>query len=377
MSEFETVQEIILKAYRNMSREIWDHVSGGTESETTLLRNRQALDSLGFRPRVLRDVSRVDPSTTLLGKRLRIPVFLAPLGGLSRIHPEGPLLALNGASRFGTLIFLSSVNGSMELEEAAELTKDSLVFQLYIRGDRTWVDAYLERVAGAEIRGFCLTVDIAIYSRRERDLVNRYRPPGRETGEREGFRYQSTMTWDFVDRVRERVAVPLIIKGVATAEDAELAVKHGADVVYVSNHGGRQLDHCFGSMDVLPEVVEAVGGRAEVVIDGGFVRGTDVLKAVALGAKAVGLGKLQAWALAAGGETGLITMLEILEEEISVSMGLLGIRTLDELAPSFVGQVAPVRYPAELSPFPSIEATISKERREGLSLGLRKRDNRR
>lgn len=363
MTEFETIQEIVLKAYRSLPPQVWEHVSGGTESETTLLRNRQALDGLGFRPRVLRDVSGIDPSTSLLGSRLRIPVFLAPVGGLTQIHPEGPHLALKAASRFGTLIFLSSVNGSIEVEEAADLARENLVFQLYIRGDEAWVEEYLERLAKVKTRGFCLTVDIAIYSRRERDLINRYRPPGRELGEREGFRHQATLTWAFVNKIRKRLHVPLIIKGIATAQDAELAVEHGADVVYVSNHGGRQLDHCFGSIDALAEVVERVGGKAEVVIDGGFVRGTDVLKAIALGAKAVGLGKLQVWALAAGGEEGLLRMLEILEEEISVNMGLLGITTLGELSPSFVKEVLPVRTPGQLGPFPSIEKAILNETR--------------
>jgi len=355
---FETIQEIILKAYQSMPPNVWEYVSGGTESETTLLRNRHSLDSLGFRPRVLRDVSRIDPSTTFLGSRLRIPVFLAPVGSLSLIHAKGAHLALASASRFGTLMFLSSVNGTMEVEEGAKLAGENLVFQLYVRGDDSWVEEHLERLAGLKVSGFCLTVDIAYYSRRERDLFNRYRPPGREAGEREGFRHQAALTWDFVDRVRERLQVPLVIKGIATAEDAGLAIEHGADVVYVSNHGGRQLDHCLGSIGALPEVVRAVDGRAEVVVDGGFVRGTDVLKAIALGAKAVGLGKLQVWALAAGGEKALTRVLEILEEEISVSMGLLGIRKLDELTPDFVTQVLPVRNPGPLSPFPSIEKII-------------------
>ncbi|MBW1999936.1 MAG: alpha-hydroxy-acid oxidizing protein, partial [Deltaproteobacteria bacterium] len=136
-----------------MPPNVWEYVGGGTESETTLLRNRQALDSLGFRPRVLRDVSRIDPSTTFLGNRLRIPVFLAPVGSLSLIDPRGGRLALELASRFGIPMFLSSVNGTMELEEAAELARDSLVFQLYVRGDDSWVEEYLERLAGLNIRG--------------------------------------------------------------------------------------------------------------------------------------------------------------------------------------------------------------------------------
>ncbi|MCJ7594025.1 MAG: alpha-hydroxy-acid oxidizing protein [Desulfobacterales bacterium] len=359
MSEFETIQDIVLAAYRNMSSDVWDFVCGGTESETTLLRNRQALDTLAFRPRVLRDVSKIDTSTTLLGSRLPIPVFLAPVGGLNQIDPDGAGLALRAASRFGVLKFLSSVNGCLELEEGTEIVGDSLVFQLYIRGDEAWLDAFLDRIEKANCRGLCLTVDIAVYSRRERDLFNRYRPPGREDGERDGFRYQSAMTWDFIDKVRRRLDIPLILKGIATAEDAKLAVEHGVDIVYVSNHGGRQLDHGRGCIDVLPEVIEAVSGRADVVIDSGFVRGTDILKAIALGARAVGLGKLQVWALAAGGEEGLVRMLEILKDEILTSMGLLGVTKLEELSSSYLHPAEPTRSPGEFSPFPSIEKLLS------------------
>lgn len=359
MSEFESTQDIVLKAYRNVSSHLWDFISGGTESETTLLRNRQALDALAFRPRVLRDVSRIDPSTTFLGKRLPIPVFFAPVGTLNQIDPEGMRLALQAASRYGIPTFMSSVNGCLELEEGAEIAGKSLVFQLYIRGDQSWVDTFLDRVERSRCGAFCLTVDMALYSRRERDLFNRYRPPGREEGEREGSWYQSAMTWDLVDRIRRRIDIPLIVKGIATAEDAKLAVEHGVDVVYVSNHGGRQLDHGRGCIEVLPEVIEAVQGKAEVVIDGGFCRGTDILKAIALGARAVGLGKMQVWAMAAGGEEGLARMLEILQNEITVNMGLLGVTSLQELSSTFLHPAKPTKFPGEFSPFPNIEKLLS------------------
>jgi len=353
MSDFETIQDIILKAYRGMPPNIWDHVAGGTESETTLQRNRQALDSLAFRPRVLRNVTKIDASTTLLGCPMRIPVFLAPVAGLEQVHPEGALPAFRAATEFGILTFLGSIN-QLDLESAAEKAGENLVFQLYMQGDDAWLDAYLDRVAKARCRGFCLTVDIALYSKRERDLFNRYAPPGRRGQPRKDFEYQAAMTWDLVDRVRERLDIPVILKGIATAEDARMAVDHGVDVVYVSNHGGRQLDHGRGSIDILPEVIEAVDGRAEVVVDGGFVRGTDVLKAIALGARAVGIGKLQVWAIAAGGDAAVGQMLALLENEITVSMGLLGITRPDQLDPSFLHPAKPVVYPDTLSPFPSI-----------------------
>ena len=357
MSDFETIQDIVLKAYRGMTPNVWDHVAGGTESETTLRRNRQALDSLAFRPRVLRNVTEIDPSTIFLGRNMRIPVFLAPVAGLQQVHTEGALPALRAAAEYGVLMFLGSIN-QLDLETAAETAEDNLVFQLYMQGDDAWLDAYLARVQKARCRGFCLTVDIALYSKRERDLVNRYAPPGREERPRKDFEHQAAMTWDLVDRVRERLDIPLILKGIATAEDARMAIDHGVDVVYVSNHGGRQLDHGRGSIDVLPEVIAAVDGRAEVVVDSGFVRGTDVLKAVALGARAVGIGKLQVWSIAAGGQAAVGQMLALLEDEITVSMGLLGITRLDQLDPSYLHPEKPVIPPDTFSPFPSLGRRI-------------------
>jgi len=354
MSGFETIQEIVSKAYRQMPPDLWDHISGGAESETTLRRNRHALDSIAFRPRVLRDVREIDVSTTFLGRKLRIPVFLAPLGGMNQFHPEGGLPCLRAACGYGTMTFLSSVS-QLDLEVAAKTERETLIFQLYVRGDEAWVEDCIRRVEESECLAFCLTVDTAIYSRRERDLFNRYAPPGRRGKPREGFQYQAGLTWDLVDKLRNRLDIPIILKGIATAEDARLAVEHGVDVVYVSNHGGRQLDHCRGSIDVLPEVIEAVDGNAEVVVDGGFMRGTDVLKAVALGARAVGIGKLQAWALAAGGEEVLTRMLEILENEIQMAMALIGVTAMDQLDSTYLHGETPVNFPDEFSAFPTLE----------------------
>lgn len=358
---FETIQEIVLEAYHVMSRDVWDYVSGGTESETSLRRNRAALDRLAFRPRVLRNVTRIDTSTVFLNRKLRIPVFLAPMAEMDQLNPEGPLPCLRVARGFGTLFFLSSVN-PLSVEGASG---EGLVFQLYMQGDHAWLDAYLDRMENVGCHALCLTVDTAIYSRRERDLINRYKPPGRRGKPRKGFEYQAAMTWDLVDAVRKRLHVPLIVKGITTAEDARLAIEHGVEVVYVSNHGGRQLDHCRGCIDTLKEVIEAVDGNAEVVVDGGFLRGTDVLKAISLGARAVGIGKLQAWALAAGGEAGVMRMLEILENEISVSMALLGVTELAQLDPSYLREDLCVKFPGEFSPFPTLEKAFNPKDENG------------
>jgi glycolate oxidase len=161
--------------------------------------------------------------------------------------------------------------------------------------------------------------------------------------------WQAKVTWDDIDRMKDYCGLPFMLKGIATAEDAALAVEHGVDVIWISNHGGRQLDHGQGTMDVLPEIVEVAGGKADIVLDGGVVRGTDVLKALALGAKAVAIGKLQGWGLAADGTDGVVRMLEILEEEIRVSMGLLGVTSIDQLTPARVCPADATTLPHEMS----------------------------
>ncbi|MGH8707353.1 MAG: alpha-hydroxy acid oxidase, partial [Burkholderiales bacterium] len=253
------------------------------------------------------------------------------------------------AARFGVPQMLSSVcQPGLEETAAADALR---VFQLYVRGDDAWVDEHVRRARAHGYSAFCLTVDVAMYSRRERDLIGRFVKPWRADAAR-GRDFQAALSWDQVKRYKDRHDLPLILKGIATAEDAALAVEHGVEVVYVSNHGGRQLDHGLGSLAVLPEVVAAVGGRARVWVDGGFMRGTDVVKAVALGAELVGLGRLPCLGLAAAGVPGLARVLEILEEEILTCLGLLGVTALAELGPRHVAAAAPVGPPTTLSAFP-------------------------
>jgi glycolate oxidase len=349
--QFATLQQIVLAARRNLTPELWDHLSGGSDSETTLIRNRQALDVLALRQRVLVDVSTIDTTTTLLGQKLSIPVFLAPVGAfLGLAHPEGAKTVARAAVARGTTAFISTA-AKPGLEETAAAVGEPLIFQLYVRGDRTWVGDILDRARAAGYRALCVTVDRNFYGRRDRDLVSR-------VSVREGFgdpRYQAMLDWEEVVWMKQRMGVPLILKGVATAEDARLAVEHGAEVVYVSNHGGRQLDHGQGSAEVLPEVVEAVAGRAEVLADGGVQRGTDVVKMLALGARAVGLGKLLGWALAANGEAGLVRMLELMETEIRTALGLMGVTSLRELSSAWVRPALPLAAAGATSAFPYFE----------------------
>jgi glycolate oxidase len=352
--EFLTLQEIVAAARRNLAPGPWSYLVGGAETETTVRRNRLALDSIGFRPRVLRDVSRIDSSSVFLGKKVRLPVLLAPIGGLESIVEGGAAAAARGAAQFGVPQMLSSVC-QPGLEATAAAADTVRVFQLYVRGDDAWVDDHVRRALEHGYTAFCLTVDVAMYSRRERDLVGRFVKPWRATAPA-GSTYQSGLSWTEVRRFKDRHAVPLILKGIATVEDAELAAEHGVEVVYVSNHGGRQLDHGLGSAEVLPEIVRAVGGRTEVWVDGGFMRGTDIVKAIALGAKAVGLGRLPCLGLAAAGVPGLVRALEILENEVQTCLGLLGATTFAELTPQHVAPAPPVGEHDVFSAFPLLGA---------------------
>jgi glycolate oxidase len=350
--EFLTLQEIVAAAQRNLPPGPWSYLIGGTETETTVRRNRHALDCIAFRPRVLRDVSRVDTSWKFLGKKVRLPVMLAPIGGLEMIVDGGAAAAARAAAQFNVPQMLSSVcQPGLEATAAAAPTTRS--FQLYVRGDDAWVDDWVRRAKDHGFTSFCLTVDVAAYSRRERDLLGRFVKPWRARAI-EGAAFQAGLSWDQVKRFKDKHDLPLIIKGIATAEDAGLAVEHGVAVVYVSNHGGRQLDHGLGSAAVLPEIVRTVNGKAEVWVDGGFMRGTDVVKAIALGASTVGLGRLTGLALGAAGAPGLVRALELLEEEIRICLGLLGVTSLAELGPQHLAPAPAVTPPDTFSAFPHL-----------------------
>ena len=357
--DFQSLQEIVMAARRNLSQELWDHLSGGSESETTLRRNRQALDSLALRQRVLSSVVDIDTTTTLLGQKLSIPVFLAPVGGFVRMaHRNGAIPVARAAVARGTTAFIGT-GSKPGFEPTAASVSQPLIFQLYVRGDRKWVADILDRAKAAGYRALCVTVDRNFYGRRERDIIHR-------VSVREGFgdpKYQASLDWDEVVWMKQHMGLPLILKGIATAEDARLAVEHGAEVVYVSNHGGRQLDHAQGSIEVLPEVVAAVDGRAEVLMDGAILRGTDVVKAVALGARAVGVGKLLGWALAAAGEAGLVRMLELLEVEIRTTMGLMGVTSLAQLNPSSVAPALPTVAFSATNAYPFFEGASAARRK--------------
>lgn len=341
-------------ARKSLKNELWQYLLGATETETTARRNRLALDQLGFRKKVLRDVREVDTSASLFGADLRMPVMLAPIGGLDDMHPEGGKAVAVGAAAGGAMYMHSYVGRSPIPDVRAASPDAELGFALYVRGDDGWIDEYVKQASDAGFRFFGITVDSAVYSRRERDIAARFAKPWR-IGTDNTRHFQAGFDWDAVRRFRDRHPdVKLVLKGIEDPEDAELAVEIGTAAVYVSNHGGRQLDHGIGSVAALPEIVAQVAGRLPVIVDGGICRGSDVVKALCLGADAVAIGRLYGYALSAAGAPGVTRMLDLLHEEIVEVMALLGATSNSELKPDFLRPAPAVTEPHQLSAFPLI-----------------------
>ena len=351
--EFYALHEIVRAARNNLSHQVWDYLVGGAETETTLKRNRAALDAMGLRQHVLRDVSSVDCTGELLGRRLRLPLILAPIGSLESFADGGGATAARAAAEFGVCHMLSSVS-QPSLEEVAAAADNMKIFQLYVRSDDAWVDEMVGRAVAAGYDAFAITVDVMHYSRRERDIAKRFEKTWnrRALGD---LKFQSSFDWDRLARFKSKHDIPLFIKGIAEVDDALRCLELGVEGIYVSNHGGRQLDHGLGSADVLPDIVDAVDGRAAIVVDGGIYRGTDLVKAIALGADAVGVGRLLGLGMAAGGSAGVVRMLELLEDEVQTCLGLMGVTSLAEVDRSVLRSAPLVAQPGLLSAFPLID----------------------
>lgn len=343
--EFVTMSELQELAEKKLSKEFWDYANGGSASETTLRRNRAALARWALEQRVLVDVREIDLSVEFLGQTMPMPLIIAPMGSLYRFCPEGDIEMARGAGRQRVVATVSGVCG-WPIEQIAEAATAPLIFQLYHHGDRAWVGPRLERVQRCpQYMAVCLTVDNAIYSRRDRDIRNRFaagsrasranvpEPPGPDHD------YVQRLSWGDVDWLRSIVRLPFGLKGIATAEDAKRALDHGVDFIWISNHGGRQLDDARATIDVLPEVVQAVDGRVPIVVDGGFQRGTDIIKARALGATVVAMGKAASWGLTLGGADGIEATLAILHQELRIAMGLSGNTSIRGLTPSAVRRI--------------------------------------
>jgi 4-hydroxymandelate oxidase len=314
----------------------YEYVSGGGWDEWTLRRNREAFGKISFRPRFLREVDQLDLSFTLFGKQLPMPIFVAPTGSHAVVHPEGELATARAAGAAGALMAISS-SSSYPVEKIAAAATGPLWFQLYAASNIAATRERVQRALDAGCQAVCFTVDAPYAAPRERDVRNRLqrqdsqRPARRRRGEEPpptpyGLKPRLTafLNWGFVDELRSWVKGPLLIKGILTPEDALLSAEHGADGVIVSNHGGRYLDGDPATIKVLPEIVDALGGKIPALVDGGFRRGTDVLKALAIGAKAVLVGRAPLWGLGAFGEPGARRVLEILQKELAWAMAVAG-----------------------------------------------------
>jgi isopentenyl diphosphate isomerase/L-lactate dehydrogenase-like FMN-dependent dehydrogenase len=339
--EFLTLSELEARAHEVLPRETWDYATGGSGSETTLRRNRRALERLAIQQSILVDVRNIDLTTELLGVPLPSPVLIAPMGALYRFHPEGDLEMARGAARDGSMFCLTGVTGWPVEEVVAAGGGAPLMFRIYHHGDRDWVEEYIcGRVQRAGFRAMALTVDTALYSRRERDLHNRFaarvRRPGMALPDPT---YPACLTWDDVRWLRERLHVPFGLKGVLTVEDAVRSIEEGLDFIWVSNHGGRQLDDGRATIDALAEIAPVVAGRVPLIVDGGFRRGTDVIKALAFGATAVAMGRTFAYGLAADGADGVAQTIHILHQELRINLGLAGQTTARALRPSLIRTV--------------------------------------
>jgi isopentenyl diphosphate isomerase/L-lactate dehydrogenase-like FMN-dependent dehydrogenase len=321
-------REINLFAYEALAQArldpaTWAYYAGGSDDEVTLRENRAAFERLRLRPRVLVDVGRCDLCTTVLGTPVNLPVLVAPTAFHALAHPDGERATAAAAGRAGTVMVASS-SATCSLEEIAQAACGPLWFQLYVF-NRPSAEELVRRAADAGYGALVLTVDSPRWGHKERAVRSGFRTPLKaNVSDQAAARDTLAVSWRDLAWLRSLSSLPLLLKGILTAEDALLAVEHGVAGIIVSNHGGRQLDGVSAAIEVLPEVVEAVQGRCEVYMDGGIRRGTDVLKALALGARAVLLGRPVLWGLAVAGAQGAYQVLEILRTELELALALAG-----------------------------------------------------
>ncbi|MGH9032114.1 MAG: alpha-hydroxy acid oxidase [Acidimicrobiia bacterium] len=368
-----SIEDLAALARRRLPAAARAYLDGGGEDEYTLRRNRAAFDDIELVPRALRDVSTLDTATTILGGTTPLPIALAPVGAPRFLHHEAELAVTRAAAAAGVPYAISTV-GSVPIERIAAEADTDLWLQLYVAGDRRDTDALVDRAASAGCRALVLTADVTVRSKRERELdaglglpqphprvstvidalghpvwlwhflAGRFpgfpnvNPSAADTAARVDLSdlFDGTACWDDLEHLRHRWNGPLALKGILSPADARRAVDAGIDAVIVSNHGGRQLDHLPATIDVLPGIVDAVGDDAEVLLDSGIRRGTDIVAALALGARAVLVGRAYLYGLAAAGEAGVRHAIDVLADELRTTLALVGAASLDELGPDLV-----------------------------------------
>lgn len=338
-----------------MSPVAWDYVAGGAEDELSVEENRRGFQRVKLRPRVLTGVREPDLSTSVLGQPVSLPVLIAPTTPIRIVHPEAERAMASAAEAEQTIAVIGT-DSQHALPELVERAPRRLWFQLYPYGNRAVITRLIQKAECSGCRALVITVDTVRAARRERNLRNRYVvPPEAETPILMGIglddrritdpasrrRYLDSvptimLTWADLSWIRAATSLPILLKGIMTSEDAVLAVEHGIDGILVSNHGGRQVDGTPATIDVLPEVTDAVGGRIEILLDGGVRRGTDVIKALALGASAVLIGRPAVWGLAVDGESGVRRVLQMLRDEMENAMVQLGAGSIGDIGRSLI-----------------------------------------
>jgi 4-hydroxymandelate oxidase len=328
--DFETL------ARKHISHGAWERIQGGAADEITIRWNREAYEHLRLRPRVLVDVSKLDTRVTLLGQELPFPIILAPTGAQGFVYPNGDLAAARGAGAAQALLVISS-SASLRVEEVAKAATGPVWFQLYVQRDRAFTRDLVQRAEAAGCRALCVTVDSPTHGARNRETRAHAELPERPLPNLQGKDYlDPTLTWKDIDWLRSFAKTPVLLKGILNPDDAAIAVKTGVSGIVVSNHGGRNLDTVPATIDALPAIVERVAGRIPVIVDGGIRRGTDVLKAIALGASAVQIGRPYLHGLGLAGAAGVTRVVEILRHEFELAMMLTGRPTIASIDRSVI-----------------------------------------
>ena len=338
-----TVADYADAARERVPENVWCYFEGGANDEVTLRANVAAYGRWRLRPRMLVDVSSVSLETTLLGPPVSMPLGIAPFAMQRLLDDEGEAATARAAAAAGVLMTASTLTTRTHSDISAAAADGPRWLQLYVLRDRQKTLDHVHEAKEAGYSAVVLTVDLPYLGRRERDLRLGFNNPPHDIDLPYATLFETTpaLTWRDLEWIRSELPLPLAIKGILTREDALLAVEHGADAVWVSNHGGRQLDHVAAGLDALPEVAEAVDGRCEIYVDGGIRRGTDVLKALALGARAAFAGRAFACGLAAAGGQGASDALSLLRDELELGLGLLGCVSPEHVTRSHVEPVLP------------------------------------
>ncbi len=352
-----TLADLEAMAEARLSRMAWDYYASGADEEITLRRNLEAYRRLALHYRVLVDVARRDPGTTVLGQRVAMPVLVAPTAFHKLAHPDGEVATARGAGEAGTVMILSTLSNS-RIEDVVAAATGPVWFQLYVYKDRARTEALVRRVEAAGARALVLTVDAPLLGRRDRDVRNRFTLPagldlanvdGDVVAARPGDVAESglaayfaslldpSLSWKDVEWLRACTRLPIVVKGVVRPDDARRAAAAGAAALVVSNHGGRQLDTSPATIEVLPRIADALGGALERYVDGGVRRGPDVVKAVAAGARAVLIGRPVLWGLALDGSAGVAGALAILRRELDLAMALCGCPDVASISGDLLG----------------------------------------